>query len=136
MLERTEWMCPGCGRTYAVPWTEGLTVCPTCTEAMAESTSVVHEMTDIESANDVTGEIGTTTGFPVFDKPASQPMRRQSNGVIGAIFLLGSWILGMYLAWSVYRLLGQPQFIFRDDGVRWNLEIHRDRKPPVILPLR
>jgi hypothetical protein len=30
IVERTNWICPGCDVTYAVPNTDGLTLCPTC----------------------------------------------------------------------------------------------------------
>lgn len=132
MLARTEWTCPGCQRKYAVPSTDGLTVCPTCAATIAAPRSVAPEMMETELP-----ETDAPLGFPEFGKTedtAARPTRRQF-GPLGAAALVVSWILGMYLAWSGYLLLGKPQFIFRENAFRWTLEIHRDKVPPIVLPL-
>lgn len=133
MLKRTEWTCPGCQKKYAVPSTDGLTVCPTCAVGIASSRSASLDMTEVEIPDaDVSGD------FPEFDSPEPttvQPSRRRQHGPFGFVVALASWILGMYLAWCGYLFLGKPNFVFRQDAVRWTLEIHRDKVPPVILPL-
>lgn len=133
MLTRVEWTCPGCQKKYAVPSTDGLTVCPKCAAAIASPQPVALEMTEIELPEaDVSGS------FPEFDGTGSetaQPSRRRYHGPFGFVVLLVSWVLGVYLAWGGYVFLGKPHFIFRPDAVRWNLEIHRDKAPPAVLPL-
>ena len=138
MLTRTEWTCPGCQQKYAVPSTDGLTVCPTCAAAIASPQPVALEMTEIEFPEADASEVNVPGNFPEFDGTApisTQPSRRRQQGPFGFVVLLTSWILGMYLAWCGYTLLGKPNFVFRQDAVRWTLEIHRDKVPPVILPL-
>lgn len=41
MPSRTNWTCPGCNRTYAVPTTAGLTLCPTCQKSPPVKTDFV-----------------------------------------------------------------------------------------------
>lgn len=132
MLARTEWICPGCQRKYAVPSTDGLTVCPTCDAAIASPRPAALEMTEIEFP-----EADAPASFPEFAEtnlPPSRPSRRQ-HGPFGFVAVLVSWLLGMYLAWSGYLFLGKPHFVFRKDPIRWTLEIHRDKVRPIILPL-
>ena len=128
-----EWICPGCRKKYAVPSTDGLTVCPKCAASIASPrpTALKETASDIFEAN-VPG------GFPEFDSPEptlAQPSPRRQHGPFGFMVGLASWGLGMYLAWCGYAFLGKPNFVFRQDAVRWTLEIHRDKVPPVILPL-
>ena len=40
-IHRVHWTCPGCGKTYAVPSTAGLTVCPKCTSPEDDDTAEV-----------------------------------------------------------------------------------------------
>lgn len=134
MLARTEWTCPGCRKKYAVPSTDGLTVCPACAAAIASPRPAALEVTEIEFPE---VEVAAPASFPEFaetERMPSRPSRRQ-HGPFGFVALLASWILGMYLAWSGYLFLGKPHFVFRDNAVRWTLEIHRDKVQPIILPL-
>lgn len=129
---RIEWTCPGCQKKYAVPSTDGLTVCPECAASIASPRPAAAEGMEIESFG-----ADVASDFPQFDNPESasvQPSPRR-HGPFGFVFGLASWVLGMYLAWCGYSFLGKPNFVFRQDAVRWTLEIHRDNVPPVILPL-
>ncbi|MBC8113840.1 MAG: hypothetical protein H7062_05650 [Candidatus Saccharimonas sp.] len=133
MQTRTEWTCPGCQKKYAVPSTDGLTVCPACAAAIASPQPAALEMTEIEFP-----EADVPASFPEFDKTEptpARPSRRRQHGPFGFVVLVASWVLGMYLAWSGYLFLGKPKFVFREDAVRWILEIHRDKGQPIILPL-
>ena len=128
-----EWTCPGCRKKYVVPTTDGLTVCPKCAASIASPRDDNSVSTESEIH-----EAGVTAGFPEFDSPDSMPAHvspRRHHGPFGFVFGLASWTLGMYLAWCGYSFLGKPNFVFRQDAVRWTLEIHRDKLPPVILPL-
>lgn len=40
MSERVRWTCPNCNRTFSVPTTEGLTVCPKCVASQLPVTSI------------------------------------------------------------------------------------------------
>ncbi len=121
-----EWTCPGCRKKYAVPSTDGLTVCPECAVSIASPQPAAPEGADVSA---------DLPEFECIEPTSVQPSPRRKHGPFGFVFGLASWILGMYLAWCGYAFLGKPTFIFRQDAVRWTLEIHRDKVPPVILPL-
>ena len=142
MRARTEWACPGCQKKYAVPSTDGLTLCPACAAAIAAPQLDALEMTEIEfpeaDAPANLPEADVAANFPEFDQTDPTPARpspRRQHGPFGFVVLVASWVLGMYLAWSGYVFLGKPNFVFREDAVRWTVEIHRDKAQPIILPL-
>lgn len=79
MVARTQWVCPNCQTTYAVPSTAGLTVCPSCAQQ-------------------------SRTPPPI---PVAPSVPRRKGTLLAAILVAG--FVGMALvAWGILSWTGVP----------------------------
>lgn len=100
MTGRVPWKCPGCRKTYSVPSTDGLRLCPKCTKNNVVAWVGADELDDVEVVHVDVDQPRTRPPAPRRNSPPSKAWPIDTV-VVGILFLLMNCGIGLIMIGQV-----------------------------------